>query len=363
MSGWRRNGLMDRLGIDIPIIQAPMAGSDSPTMTIAVSKVGALGSLACATLSAEAINVAVGDILEATDKPFNLNFFCHKPPVDDPKRESRWRQALLPYFEELGLDPEAHVPFVNRVPFDEALCGVIEAIHPPVVSFHFGLPGADLLARVKAAGAIVLSSATTVAEAIWLEQNGCDAVIAQGFEAGGHRGLFLGEDVTTQIGTLALVPQIVDAINLPVIAAGGIGDSRGIAAALMLGASAVQMGSAYLFCPEARVSQIYAGGLHNSQDRTAVTNLFTGRPARGIINRLMSDLGPMSHLPPDFPLAGQALAALRAHDQATGSADFTNLWAGQAAPLGRVLPAGELTRSLSDDALLRLKSAHNDLAF
>lgn len=363
MSGWRRNGLMDRLGIDLPIIQAPMAGSDSPEMAIAVAKAGGLGSLACATLSAEAIMSAVQDIRTATGKPFNLNFFCHEPPVDDPAGEARWRQTLLPYFLEFGLDPEAQVPFVNRLPFDEALCGVVETLRPQVVSFHFGLPGGDLLARVKASGALVLSSATTVAEAVWLEQNGCDAIIAQGFEAGGHRGMFLSKGITTQTGTLALVPQIVDAVRIPVIAAGGISDGRGIVAALVLGASAVQLGTAYLFSPEARISPTYAHALHEAQDRTAVTNLFTGRPARGIMNRIMQELGAMSDLAPEFPLAGRALAGLRAKDQAAGRADFTNLWAGQAAIFGRALPAGELTRQLSDEALSRLKTAHNDLAF
>ena len=354
MSAWRRNGLMETLGIDLPIIQAPMAGSDSPDMTVAVSKAGGLGSLACATLSPDAISAAAQTIRSATDKPFNLNFFCHSPPVEDPEREAAWCALLRPYFDELEVDPEAQVPFVNRTPFDDTLCAVVEAVRPAIVSFHFGLPPTAMLERVKATGAIVLSSATTVAEALWLEQNGCDVVIAQGTEAGGHRGMFLTSDVDTQVGTFALVPQIVDAIRLPVIAAGGIGDGRGVSAALSLGASAAQMGTAYLFCPEAKVSPVYRQALKKAEDATAVTNLFTGRPARGIVNRIMRDLGPMSGAVPQFPLAARALAALRFHDQAKGRADFTNLWAGQAAALGRALPAADLTRLVAAEAYTRL---------
>ena len=363
MGSWRRNRLMDLLGIDLPIVQAPMAGSDSPAMTIGVCQAGGLGSLACATLSPEGIVTAAADIRAATGHAFNLNFFCHQAPLDDPAREATWRRALLPYFVELGLDPDAQTPFVNRAPFDDGLCQVVEAVRPAVVSFHFGLPLPDLLLRVKAAGATVLSSATTVAEAVWLEHKGCDAIIAQGIEAGGHRGMFLGDAIATQTGTLALVPQIVDAVTVPVIAAGGIGDGRGIAAALMLGAAGVQLGTAYLFCPEARISAVYRRALAEARDRTALTNLFTGRPARGIVNRLMHDMGPMAHATPDFPLAARTLAALRTHDARVGRYDFTNLWAGQAAAMGRALPACDLTRQLADEALARVRSTQNDLAF
>jgi nitronate monooxygenase len=286
----------------------------------------------------------------------NVNFFCHQPPQPDPARDAAWKQALKPYYEELDADFDAPTPVSNRAPFDDATCQLIEAFKPAVVSFHFGLPEASLLARVKATGAKVLSSATTVDEAIWLEQHGCDAIIAMGYEAGGHRGMFLSRDLNTQVGTLALVPQVVDAVSVPVIAAGGIGDHRGIVAALALGASAVQMGTAYLLCPEAKVSAAHRQALTTAKDSdTALTNLFTGRPARGISTRIMRELGPISDLAPDFPLAGGALMPLRAISEPSGNSDFSNLWSGQAARLARALPAGELTRSLAEQAFAQLR--------
>ena len=235
------------------------------------------------------------------------------------------------------------------------MCDLVIDFRPEVVSFHFGLPDRDLLTRVKATGAKVLSSATSVDEARWLEAEGCDAVIAQGFEAGGHRGMFLTDDISTQVGTMALVPQVVDAVQVPVIAAGGIADARGVVAALALGASAVQIGTAYLFCPEAKVAAVHRRALECSKDNgTVITNVFTGRPARGILNRLVREVGPVSDLAPEFPLAGGAVAPLRASSEATGSGDFVPLWSGQAARLSRELPAGELTRQLAADALARL---------
>ncbi len=348
---WPSRRVTDKLGITLPIIQAPMAGADSPEIVIAVSAAGGLGSLACATLSIDSIRSAVARIRQGTKNPVNLNFFCHTPPIEDAECERRWRDELSAYFAEFGVDAQAQLPFVNRAPFDADLCALVEDLKPEVVSFHFGLPAPDLLARVKATGAVILSSATSVAEALWLEANGCDMVIAQGAEAGGHRGMFLTRDVTTQTGTFALVPQIADAVKIPVIAAGGIADGRGVAAAMMLGADAVQIGTTYLFCPEARLNPLHARALTAARDdNTALTNVFTGRPARGVVNRLMRDFAPMSNLAPDFPTAGRALAGLRAAAEAQGHDDFTNLWAGQAAALARPLPAGELTRQLAQDA-------------
>jgi nitronate monooxygenase len=267
-----------------------------------------------------------------------------------------WRARLAPYYVEHGLDPEAPIPASNRAPFDNDFCALVEDFRPEVVSFHFGLPDAALLERVRATGAKIISSATTVAEARWLEECGCDAIIAMGYEAGGHRGIFLSDDVNgdmaRQVGTFALVPQVVDAVKVPVIAAGGIADARGIVAAFALGAAAVQIGTAYLFCPETMISPAYLQALKSAEaDDTMVTNVFTGRPARGIVNRVMREVGPLSPLAPEFPLAGGALAPLKPKDAA---ADFTNLWSGQAAPLGRELPAGELTRVLGAEALARL---------
>ncbi|WP_422420053.1 NAD(P)H-dependent flavin oxidoreductase [Pseudomonas sp. GZD-222] len=356
MSHWPDPRLLDLLGIELPILQAPMAGSTGSAMAIAVSNAGGLGSLPCATLSLEQIRAELQAFKQASNGPLNVNFFCHQPPQPDPAGDAAWKQALKPYYDELGADYDAPTPVSNRAPFDDASCQLIEAFKPAVVSFHFGLPEASLLARVKASGAKVLSSATTVDEAIWLEQHGCDAIIAMGYEAGGHRGMFLSTDLNTQVGTLALVPQVVDAVKVPVIAAGGIGDHRGIVAALALGASAVQLGTAYLLCPEAKISAAHRQALSSAKDSdTALTNIFTGRPARGITTRIMRELGPVSTLAPRFPLAGGALMPLRAISEPAGSSDFSNLWAGQAARLTRAFPAGELTRNLAEKALAQLR--------
>lgn len=352
---WPDNRIQALLGIELPIIQAPMAGSVLSKMAIAVSEAGGLGSLPCALLTIEQIRQEYHTIRQQTAKPINLNFFCHQTPPADPERENCWRKRLESYYREFGLDPQAPIPVSNRAPFDSALCELVEELRPDVVSFHFGLPEASLLARVKGVGAKVLSSATTVDEAVWLEDHGCDAIIAQGAEAGGHRGIFLTEEMATQVGTMALVPQVVDAVKIPVIAAGGIGDARGIVAAFALGASAVQLGTAYLFCPEAEISPLYRAALRQvKDDQTAITNVFTGRPARGMVNRLVREVGPISDAAPAFPLAGGALVPLRANAEPAGSSDFTSLWSGQAARLARELPAGELTRMLAEETVKRL---------
>jgi nitronate monooxygenase len=306
-------------------------------------------------LSVDQTRDAIHAIREKTTAPLNLNFFCHTPPTPDAGRSLAWRARLAPYYVELGLDAEAPLPSASRRPFDADYCALVEAMRPEVVSFHFGLPDASLLARVKATGAKIFASATTVAEARWLEERGCDVIIAMGFEAGGHRGNFLSDDMSTQVGTFALVPQVVDAVNVPVIAAGGIADARGIVAAMALGAAGVQIGTAYLFCPEAKVGEIHRKALREAyDDSTAVTNVFTGRPARGIMNRVMRELGPMAPVTPPFPLGGSALAPLRAKTEPSGVADFVNLWAGQASPLAREMPAEDLTRKLASEALARL---------
>lgn len=354
---WPNRRLLDLIGIEVPIIQAPMAGSTGSAMAVAACEAGALGSLPCATIDPDKARAEMGVIRQQTGKPFNVNFFCHTPPDPDPAKDAAWKAGLAPYFAELGLDADASAPAVNRAPFDDAMCDLMVEMKPDVISFHFGLPEAALLNRVKAAGCMVLSSATTVAEARWLEANGCDAIIAQGSEAGGHRGMFLSDDIATQVGTMALVPQVVDAVSVPVIAAGGIADGRGIAAAFALGAAGAQIGTAYLFTPESLVSDLHRAALIDARDdQTALTNLFSGRPARGIMNRIMRDAGPMSDAAPAFPTAGGALAPLKAKAEAQGSSDFTSLWSGQAASLGVEIGAGDLTRRLAEDALRRLKS-------
>jgi nitronate monooxygenase len=349
---WPDSRICELLGIETPIIQAPMAGYAFSPVVIAVSEAGGLGSLGCAQLDAGQIRAEVAAIRQKTSRPFNLNFFCHRPPQADPEKDQAWRDRLASYYRELGLDPNAPLPAATRTAFDSAICDLTAELKPKVVSFHFGLPAPALVDRVKGTGAKVLSSATTVEEARWLEERGCDAIIAQGSEAGGHRGMFLSMDLSTQTGTMALVPQLVDAVKLPVIAAGGIADGRGIAAAMKLGASAVQIGTAYLFCPEARVSPLHREALRNaSPSQTALTNVFTGRPARGIVNRAVRELGPISALAPEFPLASGAMAPLRSGFEAAGSDGFSPMWSGQGVALGRELPAGELTRRLADEAI------------
>lgn len=324
-------------------------------LVIAAAEGGALGSLPCAMLSAEKTREQINIIRQRVSAPVNMNFFCHTPVETDAVREATWRQRLAPYYREHGLDPNAPVNAANRAPFDAALCAVVEELKPEVVSFHFGLPEPELLQRVKGAGAVVMSSATTVKEAIWLEAHGADVIIAQGAEAGGHRGMFLTDNIAEQPGTLALVPQVVDAVKAPVIAAGGIGDGRGIAAAFALGASGVQIGSAYLRCPESKVGPAARLVLAQAgDDTTVITNVMTGRPARGIPNRAMREVGPVSPDAPAFPHAATALGPLKAAAEKQGKVDFTNLWAGQAVRMGREMPAAELTRALAGAALARM---------
>jgi nitronate monooxygenase len=360
MTTWPNNRILDLFGIQLPIIQAPMAGPVLSDMVIAVSEAGGLGSLPCALLTAEQAHGELETIRRHTSRPINVNFFCHQPPQSNPDRERMWRQRLDTYFVELGLDPNTPVPSSNRAPFDEKMCDLVLEFHPEVISFHFGLPDKHLLARVKSTGAKILSSATSVDEARWLEDHGCDAIVAQGYEAGGHRGVFLTQDISTQVGTMALVPQVVDAVKVPVIASGGIADARGIVASFALGAAAVQIGTAYMLCPEAKITPMHRQALRNAKDNhTVLTNVFTGRPARGIVNRVVREVGPMSDLAPEFPLAAAALAPLRSKSENAGSSDFTPLWSGQAARLSRELPAAELTRRLAAEALAHLASLHH----
>ncbi len=336
------------LGTELPIVQAPMAGVQGHALAAAVSNAGALGSLPCAMLTPSSMRDELGALSAATARPFNVNFFCHRPPTPDAQREAVWRDALAPYFREFGLDPAASANAPSRAPFNADAAELLAQFRPAVVSFHFGLPAPELLAQVRSWGAKVLSSATTVEEARWLEAQGVDAIIAQGVEAGGHRGMFLSDDLTAQLGTFALLPQVVRAVNRPVIAAGGIADAAGVRAAIALGAAGVQVGTAYLLCPEATTSPVHRAALQSEAScHTALTNLFSGRPARGIVNRLMRELGPISQLAPEFPLAGAALAPLRAHAEKLASGDFSSLWSGQNASGCRPLPAAQLTLDLA----------------
>jgi nitronate monooxygenase len=334
----------------LPIIQAPMAGVQDHRLAVAVSDAGGLGSLPAAMLSLDALRSELTLLSAKTDKPYNVNFFCHTPAEIDDAREQTWRTALKPYYDELGLDTNKIPTGPGRAPFTHEAADVLETFKPAVVSFHFGLPAADLLARVKSWqswGCKIISSATTVEEALWLEAQGVDAVIAQGLEAGGHRGHFLDHNLALQKGTFALLPHIVQAVKIPVIAAGGIADAAGVAAAFALGAAAVQVGTAYLLCDEATTSPMHRVALKSTDSQhTALTNLFTGRPARGIVNRIMRELGPQSDKAPAFPLATGAIAPLRAKAESLGSGDFSPLWSGQNASGCREIGAAQMTKAL-----------------
>ena len=339
--------LQELLSIEWPLIQAPMAGVQGSALAMAVSQAGALGSLPCAMLTPDALHAELAALSASTARAYNVNFFAHTPPQPDGVQEAAWRTQLARYYRTFGIDPAGIATGPGRMPFSAAIADLVEPFRPPVVSFHFGLPEAALLARVKAWGARVLSSATTVEEARWLAARGVDGIIAQGLEAGGHRGHFLDHDLTVQSGTFALLPQIVRAVQVPVIAAGGIADADGVAAAMALGAAGVQVGTAYLLCPEATTSPIHRAVLRTESARhTALTNLFSGRPARGIVNRLMRELGPLNPEAPEFPLATAAVAPLRAAAEALGSGDFSPLWCGENASGCREIPAAELTRAL-----------------
>jgi nitronate monooxygenase len=343
-----QNLLTALLGTQIPLIQAPMAGVQGSALAAAVCQAGGLGSIPCAMLTLDGMRAELSALKQATAKPFNVNFFCHTPPTPDADREDLWRKALAPYYAEFGIDPNSISAGPGRAPFTAEAAAVLADYRPAVVSFHFGLPSPELLAMIKGWGAKVLSSATTVEEAVWLQAQGVDAIIAQGLEAGGHRGMFLTDDLSTQMGTFALLPQIVKAVKVPVIAAGGIGDAQGVSAAMALGAAGVQIGTAYMLCPEATTSPLHRAALSSPAARhTALTRLFTGRPARGIMNRVMSEIGPLSAVAPAFPLATAAMAPLRAKAEAQGLGDFSPLWSGQNASGCKAIPAAELTAQLA----------------
>jgi len=339
--------LQQLLNIPLPIIQAPMAGVQDHALAAAVSEAGGLGSLPCATLSPEEMRRQLTLLRGKTSRPFNVNFFCHAEPGVDEGREAAWRKLLAPYFAEFEVDAKSIAAGPRRLPFNDEAADVVCEFKPAVVSFHFGLPSSELLERVRGCGAKILSTATNVVEAKWLEARGVDAIIAQGSEAGGHRGIFLSKDLNTQTGTLALVPQIVAAVKVPVIAAGGIADARGVAAAMALGAAGVQVGTAYLLCTEATTIPLHRAALKSDTRLvTAITNVFTGRPARGIVNRLVQELGPINAAAPEFPLAAAALVGLRAKAEGMGRDDFSSMWVGQNTSGCREVSAGVITQSL-----------------
>ena len=340
--------IQEIFGIELPVIQAPMAGVQNSALTIAVSNAGGLGSLPCAMLGAPALRAELETIRAQTSRPFNLNFFCHQPPIPDDARATAWQALFADYYAEFDIDPAKIPPGPQRMPFNEEMADLVCAYQPAVVSFHFGLPSARLISRVRSCGAKIMSTATTVEEALWLEARGADCIIAQGLEAGGHRGMFLSDDINTQVGTFALLPQIIRTVKVPVIATGGIADASGVQAALVLGAAGAQVGTAFLLCPEATTGAGHRAALKSPSARTtALTNVFSGKPARGMVNRLMRELGPMNPTVPEFPLASSASAPLRVKAEAMGSGDFSPWWAGQNTTGCKEIPAALLTRDLT----------------
>lgn len=353
---WPNSRLTDLLGIEHPIIQAPMAGATTPAMAAAVSNGGGLGSHGCAMHTPDQFRADTRQIMDATNRAINVNFFVHEPPGHDDTKNAQAQALLEPYYEEFNL---GSVPKAEPVhfPFDDAMLEAVLETRPRVVSFHFGLPSAAIVETIKENGIKVLSSATTVREAVDLENRGCDAVIAQGWEAGGHRGTYLSQATGAQVGTFSLVPQIVDALEVPVIAAGGIADGRGIAAAFALGASGVQIGTAFLNCPESSTSDTHKTALLSTRDEdTRITTAFSGNPARGLTNRYIEEMAPHQNELPDFPLMNTLGGLLRKHGAATANRDFIALWSGQSASMNKVLPAAELLQLLIDDAQRHLNT-------
>jgi len=351
---WPDERLLDLFGVELPIVQAPMANSSGIDMAVSVAEAGGLGSFPCAGLTDEKVRDGVDAIRSRTRKPINLNFFCHDEPSHDFARQAAWLERLAPYYQELGAEMPKPPLKATIYRFTESTCAAVETLRPEVVSFHFGLPAPELVRRVKRAGCKVICSATTRREALWLAERGVDAIIAQGAEAGGHRGMFVETEIATQVGTLALVQQIVEAVKLPVIAAGGIGDANSIAAAFALGAAGVQIGTAYLCCPEATTSALHRAALAEPGRETVIADVLSGRPARGVLNRFVREQGPINPAHPAYPLATPALAPLRKAAEAKGSGDFSWFWSGQGAAPPTGIGAGDLTRKLAEQALALL---------
>ena len=352
---WPDTRLLDLFGVEIPIIQAPMANATAVDMAVAVAEAGALASYPCAGLADDKIAEGVTTIRNRAKKPINLNFFCHPVPPADAERDAAWLNKLAPYYREFGADTPSLPLKATIFSFTPATWAVVEQLKPQVVSFHFGLPDPTLVARVKKAGCKIISSATSLREALWLAEHGVDAIIAQGAEAGGHRGMFLETDVATQIGTFALLQQVVEAVKVPVIAAGGIGDGRSLTAALILGAAGVQIGTGYLGCPEATISALHREALRKEGRETIITNVLSGKPARSIVNRIIREQGPINTSSlPAYPLVTPALKPLRAQAEAKGLTDFSPLWSGQGAPPREGIGAKELTQAFADEALALL---------
>jgi len=333
------------IGVQFPLVQAPMAGAQDEELAIAVAQAGGVGSIPCAALTPKEVHTSATRFKNATDGPLSLNFFCHTAPNFNPKREALWLNELQGYYDELALAPEYPMSGTPR-PLDADMVDVVCDIKPAIASFHFGLPAVEYIDRIRSTGAKIVATATTIAEAIFLEENGCDAVIAQSESAGGHQGSFLSINTSTRLSTMDLVPQIAAAVSIPVIAAGGVADTSGIRAVMASGASGVQIGTRFLKSPESKITAIHRNILESDDIRpTEITNVFTGRPARGFVNKLVREIGPMNPNVQAYPLAIPALGPLKS--ATTGSEDFISLWAGENWKTGAPKPASDIVKELA----------------
>lgn len=355
---WPRTELIDRLQIDHPLLQAPMGGESTPELAIAVGNAGGLGGLGCSYMSNDVLSDNVEQIREGTSAPFNLNFFAHPLPEADAGVYAQTRERIAPFYAELGIEEFPEPLIAPCETFNQSRLECMLDLRPAVVSFHFGLPDMEMVRALQDVGIMVISSATTVAEARWLDAAGIDAIIAQGWEAGGHRGTFHLAWEDFGVGGMALIPQVVDAVEAPVIATGGIGDGRGIAAAMVLGASAVQLGSAFLSCPEANIPAAWRKAMRTtSDDATRLTTAFSGRPARAMNNRYIETMAQSRHRVPDYPTMYSFSDPLSEAGEEAGKTGFEFYLWGQAAALNRECPAAELMDLLIDEAQQALRSA------
>jgi len=344
--------LLRTLGIDLPIIQAPMAGIATPALAAAVANAGALGSISVGATNAAGAREMIAAVRARTAHPFNVNVFCHRPAVADEKRQSAWLARLSPHFARLGIEPPATLSEIYRsFVEDDAMLAVFLGDKPPVVSFHFGLPAAPRIRALREAGIILLATATNLAEAMLAAQAGVHAIVAQGFEAGGHRGAFDPDADDDCLGTLALTRVLVRALDLPIIAAGAIMDGAGIAAVLRLGAAAAQLGTAFIGCPESGADVGYRQALmSDAANHTVITRAISGRPARCLHNRFTAlAAGIPAAAIPAYPIAYDAGKALNTAARLCNQAGYGAQWAGQGAPLARQLPAAELVRTLAGE--------------
>ena len=334
------------LGTKLNIIQAPMAGVQNWELAVAVSNAGCLGSIPCGMLTPEQVVAEIELFSAHSDKPYNLNFFCHEMEPIDQKSLAHWQLLLKNYYNDLGAEKPKSFRGL-RYPFDAEMADRIEPFKPPIISFHFGLPSPELIERIKSWGTVILSSATTIEEGIWLEKHGADIIIAQGVEAGGHRAMFLTTDIKSQMPVVELVNALKSHVSVPIVAAGGIGSKQDIRKLVELGSCGVQLGTAFLLCDEAKTSEVHKAAIKSHNQITAITNVFTGRPARGIQNKVMTDLGYMTDEAPKFPYASIAMAPLRAEAESQFSGDFTPLWAGTNRRACEEISASDLLKALT----------------